>query len=201
MFAVPCPPYSTVLDEGRTMTTKTRLEVGAMSVLAAMTCGAPAVYGQMAAGDSGARPVILTFSYTGELVQNARGGARRGTTFAGAAGGEVTLLLGRLVGWRGARPSSTACRWTARGTGLGCSRLETAPCSWARWRCSHVRKQWACPDSGASGSAVDGRVPTGGSSRSARGTTRRDSRISSTRFPTAHRCSTVAAAACTSSGT
>src|SRR2546429_4466975 len=77
--------------------------LGAMSVLAAMTCGAPAVYGQMAAGDSGARPVILTFSYTGELVHNAGGGARRGTTFAGAAGGEVTLLLGRLVGWHGAR--------------------------------------------------------------------------------------------------
>src|SRR5256885_16160534 len=103
MFAVPCPPYSTVLDEGRTVTAKSRLGVGAVSVLAAMTCGAPAVYGQMAAGDSGARPVILAFSYTGELVQNARGGARRGTTFAGAAGGEVTLLLGRLVGWHGAR--------------------------------------------------------------------------------------------------
>src|SRR5256886_12187290 len=85
------------------MTAKTRLELGAMSVLAAMTCGAPAVYGQMATGDSGARPVILAFSYTGELVQNAGGGARRGTTFAGAAGGEVTLLLGRLVGWHGAR--------------------------------------------------------------------------------------------------
>src|SRR5439155_4328082 len=103
MFAVPCPPYSTVPDEGRTMTAKTRLELGAMSVLAAMTCGASAVYGQMAAGDSGARPVILTFSYTGELVHNAGGGARRGTTFAGAAGGELTLLLGRLVGWHGAR--------------------------------------------------------------------------------------------------
>jgi len=77
------------------MTAKTRLELGAMSVLAAMTCGAPAVYGQLATGDSGARPVILTFSYTGELVQNAGGGARRGATFAGAAGGEVTLLLGR----------------------------------------------------------------------------------------------------------
>src|SRR2546423_7003129 len=86
------------------MTTKTRLEVGAMSVLAAMTCGAPAVYGQMAAGDSGARPVILTFSYTGELVQNAGGGARRGTTFAGAAGGGGTLPLGRLVGGDGPRP-------------------------------------------------------------------------------------------------
>src|SRR2546423_13014476 len=85
------------------MTAKTRIELGAMSVLAAMTCGAPAVYGQMATGDSGARPVILAFSYTGELVQNAGGGARPGTTFAGAAGGEVTLLLGRLVGGDGAR--------------------------------------------------------------------------------------------------
>jgi len=85
------------------MTAKTRLEFGAMSVLAAMTCGTTAVCGQMATGDSGARPVILTFSYTGELVQNADGGARRGTTFAGAAGGEFTLLLGRLLGWHGAR--------------------------------------------------------------------------------------------------
>src|SRR5437879_11722410 len=108
MFAVPCPPYSTVPDEGRTMTAKTRLELGAMSVLAAMTCGAPAVYGQMAAGDSGARPVILAFSYTGELVQNAGGGARRGTTFAGAAGGEVTLPLGRPRGWPGATPLGVA---------------------------------------------------------------------------------------------
>src|SRR5256886_573436 len=85
------------------MTAKTRLELGAMSVLAAMTCGAPAVYGQMATGDSGARPVILAFSYTGELVQNAGGGARRGATFAGAAGGQITLLLRRLVGRHGAR--------------------------------------------------------------------------------------------------
>src|SRR2546429_4394216 len=72
--------------------------LGAMSVLAAMTCGAPAVYGQTAAGDSGARPVILTFSYTGELVHNAGGGTRRGTSFAGAAGGGGMLLLGRLLG-------------------------------------------------------------------------------------------------------
>src|SRR6266487_4353557 len=85
------------------MTSKTRLELGAMSVLAVMTCGAPAVCGQMATGDSGARTVILTFSYTGELVQNAAGGARRGATFAGAAGVQFTLLLGQLVGWHGAR--------------------------------------------------------------------------------------------------
>src|SRR2546426_11309869 len=85
------------------MSLKDANPVAALSVLAAMTCGAQAVCGQTAVGDSGARPVILTFSYPGELVQNARGGARRGTTFAGAAGGELALLLGRLVGWHGAR--------------------------------------------------------------------------------------------------
>src|SRR3989449_8863602 len=97
------------------MTTKTRLEVGAMSVLAAMTCGAPAVYGQMATGDSGARPVILTFSYTGELVQNAGGGARRGATFAGAAGGGATLRHGRAPGCQ--RPGLFA---VGLGTRVGC---------------------------------------------------------------------------------
>jgi hypothetical protein len=84
-------------------TAKTRLELGALSALAAMTCGAPVVCGQTAGGDSGARPPILTFSYTGELVQNAAGGARRGATFAGPAGVQFTLLLRRLVGWHGPR--------------------------------------------------------------------------------------------------
>ena len=77
-----------------------RLELGALSALAAMTCGAPAAWGQTGGG---ARPVTLTFSYTGELAQNAGGGARRGATFPGATGVQFTLLLRRLVGWRGAR--------------------------------------------------------------------------------------------------
>src|SRR3989441_4226392 len=85
------------------MSLKDANPVAALSVLAAMTCGAQAVCGQTAVGDSGARPVILAFSYTGELVQNAGGGARRGATFAGAAGGQITLLLRRLVGGPGAR--------------------------------------------------------------------------------------------------
>lgn len=72
-------------------------------MVAALTCGAPALCGQTAVGDSGARPAILTFSYTGELVQNAAGGARRGATYVGAAGAQFTLLLGQLVGWHGAR--------------------------------------------------------------------------------------------------
>ena len=85
------------------MTARIRLELGALTALAAITCGAPAVSGQTALGDSGARPAILTFSYTGELVQNAAGGARRGAIFTGVAGVQFTLLLRRLVGWRGAR--------------------------------------------------------------------------------------------------
>jgi hypothetical protein len=66
-----------------------RLELGALSALAAMTCGAPAVSAQTAIGDRGARPVILTFSYTGDLVQNAAGGARQGAVvLSGSTGRE-----------------------------------------------------------------------------------------------------------------
>src|SRR2546425_3892127 len=97
------------------MTAKTRLELGAMSVLAAMTCGASAVYGQMAAGDSGARPVILTFSYTGELVHNAGGGAPRGTTLAGGAGGGVNPPLQPAPGGAGARHFLVVLRAPRRG--------------------------------------------------------------------------------------
>lgn len=61
-----------------TMTAKPRLELGALSALAAMTCGAPDVSGQTAVGDSGTRSAILTYSYTGELAQNAAGGTRQG---------------------------------------------------------------------------------------------------------------------------
>jgi len=85
------------------MAPKTRLALSAMSVLAATTCGAPVVCGQTAAADSGARGVIPTFSYTGELVRDAVGGTRRGSAFVGAAGVQVTLRLGRLLGWHGAQ--------------------------------------------------------------------------------------------------
>jgi carbohydrate-selective porin OprB len=100
------------------MRAKIRLELGALSALAAMTCGAPTASGQTVAGDGGARPVIFTVSYTGELVQNAAGGARQGATLPGVAGVQLTLLLRRLVGWQGARifvfalgtPSRAICR-------------------------------------------------------------------------------------------
>jgi porin len=71
--------------------------------LAAATCRAPALSGQMAGADSSARAVIVTSTYTGELVWSAAGGARRGTTIPGVAGVQVTLLLKRLIGWRGAK--------------------------------------------------------------------------------------------------
>src|SRR6185436_7427831 len=85
------------------MPAKTRRELGALTAFAAMLCGAPGVSGQTVGGASGAHPVILAFSYTNELVQNAAGGVRRGATFPGAAGVQFTLLLRRLVGWPGAR--------------------------------------------------------------------------------------------------
>ena len=85
------------------MKAKARLELGALSALAAMTWGAPVASGQAAAGDRDALPAVLTLSYTGELVQNAAGGARRGATFAGTAGAQLTLRLGPLFGWHGAR--------------------------------------------------------------------------------------------------
>jgi len=71
--------------------------------LATMSYGATALCGQTAARDSGARTFTVTLSYAGELVQNVAGGTRRGAAFSGTGGAQFTLLLRRLVGWRGAR--------------------------------------------------------------------------------------------------
>ena len=81
----------------------TRRAPRALSGLAAITCIVAPLRAQTPARDSSGRSVILTFAYTGELVHDAVGGARRGSAFAGAAGVEITLLLRRLVGWNGAR--------------------------------------------------------------------------------------------------
>ncbi len=85
------------------MTANKRLGLAALSALVATTTGAAVVCGQTAGADNGARAVIPTFSYTGELVQDAVGGTRRGSALVGAAGVQVTLLLGRLVGCHGAQ--------------------------------------------------------------------------------------------------
>src|SRR6266851_6764813 len=85
------------------MTANKRLGLAALSALVATTTGAAAVCGQTAGADNGARAVIPTFSYTGELVQDAVDGTRRGSALVGAAGVQVTLLLGRLVGCHGAQ--------------------------------------------------------------------------------------------------
>jgi porin len=68
-----------------------RLALCGLVELAGATLGTRVVRGQ------------TTFSYTGELVRNVAGGARRGATFPGVAGVQLTLPLGRLVGWTGAR--------------------------------------------------------------------------------------------------
>jgi porin len=79
-----------------------RLEFAALSVMAATACGTPALGGQTAVGDSVVRPLTIAFWYTGDLLQNAAGGARQGAAFAGAAGAEFTVQLGRVLGWHGA---------------------------------------------------------------------------------------------------
>ena len=80
----------------------TRRARGALPVLAAVALLTPVASGQTI-GHSDAHPIIWMFSYTGELVENAAGGARRGATLPGVAGVEVSLPLGALVGWPGAR--------------------------------------------------------------------------------------------------
>lgn len=49
------------------------------------------------------RPISAVFSYTGNVVANVDGGIKRGSTFLGAAGAQVTVLLGPLAGWPDAR--------------------------------------------------------------------------------------------------
>lgn len=44
----------------------------------------------------------MAFSYTGELVGDVSGGARRGVVFTGMVGTQATLDLHRLIGWSGA---------------------------------------------------------------------------------------------------
>ena len=75
-----------------------------LTALAATTCIWPGSRSQTTAGrDSTGPSLVATFSYAGELVHDATGGARHGTDYAGAAGAQFTILLGRLVRWHGAR--------------------------------------------------------------------------------------------------
>src|SRR5689334_11663340 len=77
----------------------------AAAALAAAIVLARGAFAQATATDTGGAPsaVALALSYTGEVATVASGGARRGTVFTGLAGAQVTVLLPRLVGWRGAR--------------------------------------------------------------------------------------------------
>ena len=80
----------------------TRRARGTLTLLAAAAFFTPMASGQTV-GHRNAPPVILTFSYTGELAENIVGGARRGAALPGVAGVQTSLLLGSLVGWSGAR--------------------------------------------------------------------------------------------------
>jgi porin len=88
--------------KSRRIAGKTQLLLGVVGALMAKDGGLLTACGQTAAGDRGGSPLVLAFSYTGELVLNAAGGTRRGITYLGGAGAQVTLLLKRLVGWHGA---------------------------------------------------------------------------------------------------
>ena len=52
--------------------------------------------------DGTSSPAIATaFSYTGEVVGDVAGGARRGASYAGAVSAQITVSLRRIVGWSG----------------------------------------------------------------------------------------------------
>jgi porin len=60
------------------------------------------VFAQTAA-DGSAPSLTFSLSYIGDFLGSVSGGERRGTAFAGAMDAELTVRLGRLIGWHGAR--------------------------------------------------------------------------------------------------
>jgi porin len=80
-----------------------RVALAAVIAALAMAGAPPSMPAQASGGGGGTRLLAATFSYTGELVGNASGGARRGAVFLGVAGAQLTVRLHPLVGWRGAQ--------------------------------------------------------------------------------------------------
>src|SRR3954465_12993361 len=78
------------------------LSWAALGAIILMGCRVPTVFAQTAA-DSSAPSLTLSLSYTGDFLRNVSGGERRGSTLSGAAGADLTMRLGRLIGWHGAR--------------------------------------------------------------------------------------------------
>jgi porin len=74
----------------------------AVLTAAASVLVSPSADAQATLADSG-RAVTTAFSYTGVLTGDVAGGTRRGATFGGAAAVQLTVLLERLVAWRGAQ--------------------------------------------------------------------------------------------------
>jgi porin len=62
---------------------------------------APSAAAQNVGANTAASSLSAAYSYTGVLQSNVAGGRRRGTTFSGAAALQFTLMLDRLVPWRG----------------------------------------------------------------------------------------------------
>lgn len=80
-----------------------RISIHVVWIGLALGVAAPA-RAQSSAADSGeARAISTAFSYTGELVGDVSGGARRGVTYVGVAAAQISAGLRRVVGWRGLR--------------------------------------------------------------------------------------------------
>ena len=79
-----------------------QLVISAAATLALVST-APSMRAQASVADSGAGAITVSLSYTGEVVGDAAGGTRRGTTALGVAGAQLTLSLRRLVDWPHAR--------------------------------------------------------------------------------------------------
>lgn len=78
-----------------------RVALTVLAILAGVARGAQAQ--ATSAESDAARTVSTAFSYTGDLMGDVAGGARRGAAYAGAASAQVTLLLRPLIGWPYAR--------------------------------------------------------------------------------------------------
>jgi len=67
-----------------------------------MAVRASSAHAQTTAPESSSTAVVATsFSYSGELVGDAFGGARRRATYLGAAAAQFTISMRRIVGWPG----------------------------------------------------------------------------------------------------
>jgi porin len=94
-------PSSAVVPFSPCSDLQRRIVTDAARAAAALALLAPSA-GAQSGPDSTPRPIVTSFSYSGQLFGNT-GGARGGANVLGLASAAVTLRLGPLLGWHGAR--------------------------------------------------------------------------------------------------